>query len=365
MQQGAIQATFYVLYATVSFVGILGNVLVLYVILSRPTMRHTVQNVFIANLSTSHVLLSVFAPFTLMYTLMGEWVFGRITCFFVACAQGVGFYVSSLTLMCIAVHRFMVLLYPCRRRPTPGGAVLIIAGIWVFSILATLPYGISLDHLHDNSGRYFCEEVWPDELSLRLFGAFSVLVQFVAPFIVIIYCYVKISFATTQGHGSNPEMAALKPGSQIAIISNKNQCSLERWQTNRMLIIMATIAGYSLLPLKVINIVTDIHPRYFDWPYAYFFFFLAHALATSSLCCNPILYSRFNAEFQNAFLETCPCCCCFGAPLLDRQPLNLSSATNTPRPSDATEIRLSETNNDRLNDLMNPHKLESDCVCLD
>ena len=42
----------------------------------------------------------------------------------------------------------------------------------------------------------------------------------------------------------------------------------------------------------------DYYPHYHDqvhcWPYYYFTFFLAHLLAMTSTCTNPILYGRIN-----------------------------------------------------------------------
>ena len=106
-----------------------------------------VTNLFITNLALSDILLlSLAVPFTPMYTFIQEWIFGKALCHLVLYAQGTSVYISTLTLTSIAIDRFRLIISPFKPRMRQETCVYIISGIWVFSLLATLPYGIFLSH---------------------------------------------------------------------------------------------------------------------------------------------------------------------------------------------------------------------------
>lgn len=80
---------FYIIYALICLLGIIGNVIVCYVVARKQSM-HTVTNFFIANLALSDILLCLFAvPFTPLYLItFKSWIFGRALCHLVPFAQG-------------------------------------------------------------------------------------------------------------------------------------------------------------------------------------------------------------------------------------------------------------------------------------
>lgn len=83
----AVQVLIYILYLIIFVVGLLGNVLVVFVVAQNRAMQ-TVTNCFIANLALSDILLCVLAvPFTPLYFFLKEWIFGKILCHLVAYSQ--------------------------------------------------------------------------------------------------------------------------------------------------------------------------------------------------------------------------------------------------------------------------------------
>lgn len=72
------QIFFYLLYAIVFCVGILGNSLVVYIILKNQAMQNP-TNLFIANLAFSDILMCLFSvPFTPIQSFTGQWLFGEV-----------------------------------------------------------------------------------------------------------------------------------------------------------------------------------------------------------------------------------------------------------------------------------------------
>lgn len=79
----------YLVYACIFTIGLIGNILVCYVIFRQSSM-HSVTYIYIANLALVDILICLFAvPFTPMYLMtFKEWIFGTTLCRLVPFAQG-------------------------------------------------------------------------------------------------------------------------------------------------------------------------------------------------------------------------------------------------------------------------------------
>lgn len=76
------------LYTTILLLAVTGNALVILTLVQNRRMR-TITNVFLLNLAVSDILLGVLCmPFTLIGTLLRDFVFGEIMCKFLPYLQG-------------------------------------------------------------------------------------------------------------------------------------------------------------------------------------------------------------------------------------------------------------------------------------
>lgn len=76
------------LYATILLLAVIGNGLVILTLVQNRRMR-TITNVFLLNLAVSDILLGVLCmPFTLIGSLLRDFVFGEIMCKFLPYLQG-------------------------------------------------------------------------------------------------------------------------------------------------------------------------------------------------------------------------------------------------------------------------------------
>lgn len=76
------------LYATILMLAVIGNGLVILTLVQNRRMR-TITNVFLLNLAVSDILLGVLCmPFTLIGSLLRDFVFGEIMCKFLPYLQG-------------------------------------------------------------------------------------------------------------------------------------------------------------------------------------------------------------------------------------------------------------------------------------
>ncbi|XP_043681136.1 prolactin-releasing peptide receptor-like [Vespula pensylvanica] len=306
MSNLSVQIIFCIFYGNIFILGVFGNVLVCYVVLRNQQMQ-TVTNLFITNLAFSDLLLCVLAvPFTPLYTFLGGWIFGRMLCHLVPYAQGVSVYISTWTLTSIAIDRFLVILYPFHPRMRIEICWTIIFGIWIVALMLTLPYGFYMQFVETYT---YCEEHWPSEPFRKVFSSFTTILQFLVPCFVITLCYICVWIKLN-------DRARSKPGSKS---SKREETDRERKKrTNRMLVAMVIIFGFSWLPLNIVNIINDFYPPANDWSYYGLFFFMTHCLAMSSTCYNPFLYAWLNDNFRKEFKQVLPC-------------FSRTSTNNTPR----------------------------------
>lgn len=89
------------LYATILLLAIVGNALVIMTLVQNRRMR-TITNVFLLNLAFSDILLGVLCmPFTLVGTLLRDFVFGEIMCKFLPYLQGKPNYITEFRAYCV------------------------------------------------------------------------------------------------------------------------------------------------------------------------------------------------------------------------------------------------------------------------
>lgn len=292
-----VQAVFCVIYTIIFVLGLVGNILVCFVVIRNKAMQ-TVTNLFISNLALSDILLCVFAvPFTPLYSFRGSWSWGSLLCHIMPFAQGCSVYISTLTLMSIAIDRFFVIIYPFRPRMKIETCISVIIMIWTFAITVTMPYAIFMTYYDLDIGR-FCEETWPSEKLRRLFGSVTSILQFVLPFIVIAFCYTCVSFKLN-------DRAKAKAASKN---SRKEEIDKSRKRrTNQMLIAMVAIFGFSWLPLNIINLCNDYYMYAIHYKYYFLLFFTVHVIAMASTCYNPFIYAWMNENFRKEFKQLIPC----------------------------------------------------------
>ncbi|GBP20178.1 Neuropeptide Y receptor type 2 [Eumeta japonica] len=290
-----LQTVFCVIYTVIFVLGIVGNTLVCFVVIRNKAMQ-TVTNLFITNLALSDILLCIFAvPFTPLYTFGGVWNFGSLLCHIMPFAQGCSVYISTLTLMSIAIDRFFVIIYPFRPRMKIETCITVIIMIWIFSVTVTTPYAVFMTYMEHGK---FCDEAWPSEHLRRIFGSVTSILQFVCPFIVIAFCYTCVSFKLN-------DRAKAKAASK-----NSRKEEIDKYRkrrTNQMLITMVTIFGTSWLPLNVINLCNDYYVHAIRLEYYFLVFFIAHVIAMSSTCYNPFIYAWMNENFRKEFKLLIPC----------------------------------------------------------
>jgi len=137
-----------VLFGLITIVGLTGNGLVIYVIVTKRRMR-TVTNLLLLNLAIADVcFVIVIPPFTAYMQARGSWPFGEVPCRLLHYLVNVTAYVTVYTLVLIAALRYATIVHSTStvRYRTRRNAMLAVAAIWVLMLLVNSPilasYGV-------------------------------------------------------------------------------------------------------------------------------------------------------------------------------------------------------------------------------
>ncbi len=134
-------------YSLIVIVSLCGNILVCKTIWTKS--RHNSTNLLIANLALSDILMTIFnIPFTVIDILLSDWIFGKIFCIVVPFIQANCVYVSSFTMLIIAINRWRSIYEtPYRPRIRANGRIftklsIVISLIWIIAAIHSIPHTI-------------------------------------------------------------------------------------------------------------------------------------------------------------------------------------------------------------------------------
>ncbi|XP_076075930.1 tachykinin-like peptides receptor 99D [Mytilus galloprovincialis] len=298
-QQGLFITAFVILF----LVATVGNLIVIWIVLAHKRMR-TVTNYFLVNLAVADALISVLNTlFTSTFLMYQDWWYGLAWCKFTTFISVCTVAASVLTLMAIAIDRYLAIVHPLRPRPT-SRVVLAISCIWSVSILLASPnllYGNEV--FYANSTQITCTLVWPDgqpsvsDIDLW-YNVIVIIVSYVVPMLILIITYTRVG---------------IELWGQKAIGENTH-VQYDRIQSKRrvvkMMIFVVIVFGICWLPYHlyflIVSAIKDISlNRYMQQVYLVIYW-----IAMSNSMYNPIIYCWMNNRFRQGFVEvfcSCPC----------------------------------------------------------
>ena len=186
-------------FSLVFFVGLLFNIVSIYIFACTLKLRNETTT-YMMNLVCSDLLFVLTLPFRIYYFIKGKWLFGDMACKLSVSLFYTNMYGSIFFLTCISVDRFLAIVYPFRSQTirTKRNAKLACCVVWVMVLSGTLPTGFlmetsSLNNM--NSDTKYCFEQysstqWKDDLSKVVI--FMVTVGFLIPFILNVFCAVRV-----------------------------------------------------------------------------------------------------------------------------------------------------------------------------
>ena len=103
------------------------------------------------------------------------------------------------------MDRFVVIIFPYRARMQMKTCLVLIGIIDFLALLFTAPYAFHMEHGWVNETQdYHCGEIWADITVRTVYGAFTNIMQFVLPFVAIIFCYTAIIRKLAERSANRP-----------------------------------------------------------------------------------------------------------------------------------------------------------------
>ncbi|CAH8833250.1 unnamed protein product [Trichobilharzia szidati] len=188
------------IYTLMILFGSCGSLFVVYIVIRKPKMR-TPRNLFIVNLAISDLILCLFTqPFNLLRILYWhfDWKLGQIMCKAVAVGQATNIFVSTISIIAIALDRLQVIVYPTKKTVQNTGASFIIVASWLFALFMASPMfiftSVSVDTIRPNGHICSASTIQGEWLrqSKYIYGVITIVFQYCLPLTLVSYAYIRI-----------------------------------------------------------------------------------------------------------------------------------------------------------------------------
>lgn len=283
-----------VVYFVVATGGVLGNLLVMFLLYSTHTINTGTINFFVFNLALAHLLFSLALPFWAVdIALDYSWPFGRATCKAVSLLTGLNVFASCFFLTAMSLTRYCYVataLKPsaslCSRSCT---SPLVTAFIWAGALIAATPRAVFADLKHVGSGNdTACLLLFPDGIVwLGINQLLRMVLGFLLPYSIIILSYLLLLrfLCRHKLRGNNSRRKANISKSVAVVVLSFCAC----WFPYNILTFWSV-----LIQLDVVDISTSFYLA------QTYFFPLANCLAFTSSCFNPVIYCLIRKEYRVA-----------------------------------------------------------------
>lgn len=289
-------------YSLLIAISLFGNILVCHVIFIHRRMW-TVTNFFIANLAVADLLVTcINVPFNIARNLLDEWPFGSVMCHLLNFSLMVSVYVSTFTLLGIALDRHQVLLYPLSPRMSRPVGLSVLALIWLLAIGLSLPFGLynkvqTVDFLLKKVNRCTSSFPKPSDKWEKYLTVGTLLLQYVIPLTIIGVTYGRI-------------VRKLWIRTHVGAVTENQQASQQRAKRKSIKLLICVVVVFAIcwMPLNLYQVLADFHPNVEVFHYNSTTFFICHWIAISSTCYNPFVYCWLNETFRAEVKSRFKCC---------------------------------------------------------
>ncbi|XP_049458207.1 relaxin-3 receptor 1-like [Epinephelus fuscoguttatus] len=281
-----------VVYFVVATAGVVGNLLVMFLLYSTHTITTGTINFFVFNLALAHLLFSLVLPFwAIDIALDYSWPFGRVMCKAVSLLTGLNVFASCFFLTAMSLTRYCYVataLKPsasqCSRSCTSPVATIF---IWAGALIAAAPRAVFAD-LKNVGNDTACLLRFPDGTALLgINQLLRVVLGFLLPYATIILSYLLLLrfLCRHKVKGSNSRRKTDISKSVAVVVLSFCAC----WFPYNVLTFWSV-----LIQLDIVGISPSFYLA------QTYFFPLANCLAFASSCFNPVIYCLVRKEYRVA-----------------------------------------------------------------
>ncbi|XP_065118314.1 relaxin-3 receptor 1 [Paramisgurnus dabryanus] len=298
----AMRVVIALVYLIVCALGLVGNLLALYLLQSRHKLKQSSINCFVMSLAVTDLQFVLTLPFWAVDTALDfRWPFGKVMCKIISSVTTMNMYASVFFLTAMSVARYCSLSSSLRMQSPKTASVEVkwaSLGIWVVSVVATIPHAVysTTAQLSDDElclVRFSDSGGWDPQLLLGLYQTQKVLLGFVIPLIIICVCYLLLLRFVLRRRvsgipGSDSERGRHKRRSKVTksvtiVVLSFFLC----WLPNQALTLWGVLIKFDLVPFS--------NAFYNAQAYA---FPITVCLAHTNSCLNPVLYCLIRQEYR-------------------------------------------------------------------
>ena len=281
------------LFLGIILFGLLGNLLVVYVIISQRKLW-TISNLLLLNLAATDVLfLLICGGFSAAYYMLTEWPLGNGWCLLMQYLMYVSCYVTVYTLVAVSIVRYIYVVHGPRHitmRTRKTSAICVIV-IWVTFLLLKIPilfvHGVSHDPL---TGRTDCI-IDGNQEGQELFTCFFVF-AYILPLGIIATLYLMI-------------VRYLKSPNRRVPSIHTPRVSRQGHVTKVLTILVCTFA-ICWLPLHI-HLLWAYHGSIPNSIVYKVMLIVWHCLIYVNSMLNPLIYNFFSKDFKDSFRKVFQC----------------------------------------------------------
>lgn len=297
-KEEALMIAFYCLAITL---GIVSNSIVCYIVMKYKQLQRP-RNILILNLSICGLLMCIVCmPFSLIRLTLKNWHLGDFMCRMSPSLQTIIVFVSTFTIVAIAADRYSAIVCATRDVTNKKAVYYGIVLIWLLSILFCIPMMVfhQVQEIIPESINVqlytICMEVWTSSLIKKIYTTIVLVIQYIAPLVIISMLHGRICQFLRFRINGNP-----RTDREVERVLRE----LKRQRRNMLLLTAIAVSfAISWLPLTVLNTLADYDYRLFlnrNFNQAYAYCLL---VAMCSACLNPVIYGWFNTNFRKTFLQ--------------------------------------------------------------
>lgn len=308
-------------YSILFLIAIPGNIFIIYAIIvnRNTTMASSTFRLILNSALADLVFALVSLPITYMEDTFDNWYIGKFLCFVLRPVSILLFSLSIISMMCIAIDRFITILchsrqvQRCCRLTNNTLAICYIVITWIISIAAVVPQYLITAYRKISDEKAFCYIQFTYLTTFRAYFIALPIIFFLIPIIVMISCYAAISYyllrrsrqsslsqQLNNGNKGTPTRVPSNPGPKA---SKKSKIHQRDVNVIRMLI--ATVITFLIfwLPYNIFVVYVSALPSLaeqatFNNKHLFILIPVMKFLGCCHCCHNPIIYLIFNKNFQ-------------------------------------------------------------------
>ncbi|XP_062124596.1 allatostatin-A receptor isoform X1 [Drosophila sulfurigaster albostrigata] len=286
-------------FGIIAITGFLGNLLVILVVVLNKNM-HSTTNLLIVNLAAADLMFVIFCvPFTGIDYVTMNWPFGTLWCRTVQYLIVVTAYASIYTLVLMSVDRFLAVVHPIRSRMLRTEHITKIAIFTLWAVVLTISMPVTFAHdivtLHDNNTNItmaFCRFTDNDWLHVSTYQVTFFTTSYLLPLMIISGLYVRMI------------MRLWRQGSGVRM-SKESQRGRKR--VTRLVVVVVIAFASLWLPVQLYMLLRALEVYTSTTMFTVILQVIAHTMAYTSSCINPLLYAFLSDNFRKAFYKAINC----------------------------------------------------------